>query len=314
MGETPLVVACLAPDDLAMDVDPTNGDVTVDERRSALSAPDSAALEYALRVADAWGSKVLALAVGPPEIDGALLEARALGVEVRRIASRDDEHTPKGEDPPGLARFRVPGVSGGGRRALSAAEIAGDPSWTAAQLAIEIRRTASPAMVFCGDRSIRHGVGVVPGLLAAELGLPHVSGLVYLEVSEDETLLVERRLDEGWRERLSVNRPAVMSVEAAGVRLRRAGLGALAALANTPTATVPVTAQPSRYHVRFGTPVPYRPRTQRIDPPAGDAHERLVAITGSQRLEVANRVVGPLSPAEAADELVAYLSQHGYLG
>jgi hypothetical protein len=29
---------------------------------------------------------------------------------------------------------------------------------------------------------------------------------------------------------------------------------------------------------------------------------------------VANRVVGPLSSAEAADELVAYLSQHGYLG
>ena len=86
-----------------------------------------------------------------------------------------------------------------------------------------------PALVLCGDRSVDRGTGALPAFVAHELGAAQALGLVTLEPG-DGVLSAERRLDSGWRERLRVPLPAVCSVEAAGIRLRRASLaGALAA-------------------------------------------------------------------------------------
>ncbi len=94
-------------------------------------------------------------------------------------------------------------------------------------------------MVVCGDRSVDRGTGALPAFVAHELGAAQALGLVALEVTAatgrpaDLALSADRRLDGGWRERLRVPLPAVCSVEAAGVRLRRASLaGALAAEAD----------------------------------------------------------------------------------
>ncbi len=297
MAERHFVVVCLAPDDLMAEVDPAAGRVTVDERRSALSAADAAALEHALRVGDVWDAKVVALAVGPPDIDASLQEVRALGVDVRRIDAFEAAH---GEHDC--------------IRRLSPAEIAGDPTLVAQQLAAAIRKVGSPALVICGDLSSRHGVGTLPGALAAELALPQALGLVSIQVSSDGTLIVERRLDGGWRERIVVDRPAVLSVEAAGVRLRRATLEALLTCADS---EIPAMAASSRLTqraaVHLGAPIAYRPRSRRVEAPTGDAHQRLLSITGSEQPVVASRVLGPLPASEAAEELLSYLRQNGYL-
>ena len=97
------------------------------------------------------------------------------------------------------------------------------------------RPWGAPSLVLCGDRSADRGTGALPAFLAHELGAAQALGLVSLEAdpaSADagRAVLAQRRLDGGWRERLTVPLPAVCSVEGAGVRLRRASLeGALAA-------------------------------------------------------------------------------------
>ncbi|MGC8512419.1 MAG: mycofactocin-associated electron transfer flavoprotein beta subunit [Acidimicrobiales bacterium] len=291
MDSSPSLFVCVAPDDLRPQVDPLSGTVTVDERRASLSDSDAAAVEHALRMGEAWGLAVVAITVGPPEWEVALAEISALGVAVRRVDT----------------------AGNGSPRSLSPAEIAGDPRWVAAQLAAQIRQAGPAAMVVCGDRSARHGVGAVPGLLAAELRMPHALGLVAVELTGYPTLRVDKRLEGGWRERIVVASPSVLSVEAAGVRLRRADLRSLVAAPRNVAEVVPAVEVQLRGTVEFATPGPYRPRALRVAPPDGDARERLVALAGANVTGSTNRVIGPLDPEEATDELIAFLSGHGYL-
>ncbi len=291
MADEPKLFVCVAPDDLRPQVDPLKGSVIVDERRACLSAPDAAAVEHALRMGEAWGLSVVAVTVGPAECDAALAEVSALGVAVRRVDS---------------TRTASP-------RTLTPTELAGDPRWVAAQLAAQIRSAGPAAMVLCGDRSARHGVGAVPGLLAAELGMPHALGLVEVQVAGELALRVDKRLDGGWRERIAVDCPSVLSVEAAGVRLRRADLGSLVGAPPTVAEVYRAVDVELPGAVEFATPGPYRPRPLRVEPPAGSAHERLVALAGGNVTLSASRVTGPLEAEEAAGELIAFLSAHGYL-
>lgn len=291
MANTPSLFVCVAPDDLRPLVDPLSGRVTVDERRAALSASDAAAVEYALRMGEAWGLPVVAITVGPPEWEVALAEVAALGATVCRVDTGRN----------------------GAPRDLSPAEIAGDPPWVAGQLAEQIRRAGPAAMVVCGDRSARHGVGAVPGLLAAKLRMPHALGLVAVEMTGYLTLRVDKRLEGGWRERIAVTSPSVLSVEAAGVRLRRADLRSLIGAPRDVAEVVSAVEVELPGTVDLAAPQAYRPRALRVAPPLGDAHERLVALAGANVTGSTNRVIGPLDPEEATDELVAFLSAHGYL-
>jgi electron transfer flavoprotein beta subunit len=282
----PLVVACLDPVDLRPEVDPLSGEVRADWRRADLSAADSAALEHSLRAAEAWGGTVLAVAAGPPALDPVLRQAVALGARA----------------------LRVPWSTGH-------SGLAADPVALAAALAVAISQVGAPALVLCGDRSPSRGIGAVPALLAHHLGAEQALGLVSLTVEQDSlTVVGERRLDGGWRERLRVRAPALCSVEAAGVRLRRAPLAAALHSSRQPIEVAPVHNDPTNQAapVRVGSPRPYRPRTKAVPPPAGGTHDRLLALTGALMAHDPPRIVGPIGPAEAADEILDFLVGHGY--
>jgi electron transfer flavoprotein beta subunit len=292
-----MVAVCVSPADLRPEVDDLSGAVSVDDRRADLAPAEAAAVEYGLRVADAWDGWVLVVAAARPGADPVLQELVALGAEVVRVDAGE------GLEP--------------GDRPAGPAELAGDPWQVAARLAAVIRAGGEPALVLCGDRSARTGVGAVPAFLAHELDLDQALGLVSIRIEGGRRLMVERRLDGGWRERLVVSGPAVLSVEGAGVRLRRAGLAAalgagrpMVVRSTVARAGIPATGPDVRLHA--GNPRPFRPRTHPVPPPPGDAHERVVALTGALSSREPARVVGPLSAQEAADELLAYLERFGY--
>ena len=89
--------------------------------------------------------------------------------------------------------------------------------------------------VVCGDASADRGTGAVPAYLAAELGAAQALGLVAVDpLARDGAVRVTRRLDGGRREILDVRTPAVLSVEGAVARLRRASLPAELAARNAP--------------------------------------------------------------------------------
>jgi electron transfer flavoprotein beta subunit len=192
-------------------------------------------------------------------------------------------------------------------------DVATDGDSTAAALLDGLRRRhGSPDLVVCGDHSADRGTGATPAFLAHRLGAAQALGLLQLSVQDGELRAV-RRLDGGRRERLAVPLPAVCSVEPTDVRLRRAALPAVLAAR---TATIPVvtsTQRPSRAphpgHAR-----PYRPRPRVLPAPAGDdPRTRVLALTGALVERDPPRVVTPAGAAEAADELLGFLRQHGYL-
>jgi electron transfer flavoprotein beta subunit len=290
------VVACLDPADLRPEVNPLTGAVRVDRRRADLSAADGAALEYALRAGRIWGGRVVAIAAGPSSVEPVLRQAVALGAHALRVPY--GASGPSGPEP-------VPDP-----------ELGGEPAAIAAALAAAIEQLGSPALVVCGDRSPSRGIGAVPALIAHHLGAAQALGLVSLSFDEDSlTIQAERRLDAGWREKLRLRAPAVCSVEAAGVRLRRASLAASlsSGSAPVPVAAGPVVVAAGAGVVRVGAPEPYRPRTKVVPAPVGDTRERLLALTGALQAHDPPRLVGPVGPEEGAEELVSYLSTHGYL-
>ena len=287
----PIVVACLAPADLRPSVDPLSGEVFVNDAMATLSAADAAALEHALRAAETWGVRIVAIAAGGESVEASLRDALALGAEVVRMPRSCGHELP------------------GGPRRCDGPELVADPAGLALSLAATIRSIGRPLLVVCGDRSPITGTGAVPAMLAHQLGAAQALGLVSLSFEPGGSVLAERRLDAGWRETLRLTPPAVCSVEAAGVRLRRASLEAALAAGSAAVPLAPAQVRVGSTVVRAGASRFYRPRTKVVPPPEGGTHERIVLLTGALAQREPPRVVGPLAPGEAAGELLEFLQQ-----
>ncbi|MDQ1361790.1 MAG: electron transfer flavoprotein beta subunit [Acidimicrobiaceae bacterium] len=324
---TPLVVACVRYTDLRPDVDPLTGAITRDVHRAGLSAADEAAVEHALRIAEAWSAAVLVVTAGPAAADDMLRNTMALGCRALRIAwpPGDGGMTqPPGDggmtQPPGDGGMSQAPGAGGSDRLGSAQGFVDDLGADERALARTVARVllpdGPPALVICGDRSADRGTGAFPAFLAHELGAAQALGLVELR-AEGDGVLVERRLDGGRRERLRVPQPAVCSVEGAGVRLRRASLPATLAAgrAAVPTISTRGSADDARVPMAVGQVAPYRPRTRVIPPPDSAApRQRLLSLTGALVAHDPPTIIGPVDAREAADALLAFLDRHGYLG
>ena len=286
-----MIVAAMGWSWRETEVDPLTGAVSADPRDRGPGRSDLAALEHALRLAERWDARVVAATVGPGEADAMLRDALAAGAaEALRV-----------EPAGGTARPQPADLVGGGQD-------------SAAALAAALRqRYGVPDLVLCGDRSADRGTGSFPAFLAAALSAAQVLGVVRMEPEDDGVLRVHRRLDGGRREVLLVRRPAVVSVEAAGVRLRRAGLPATLASgrAAIPVARAPAATAAQRIRVLGAHP--YRPRPRELAGPSGTALRRTLELTGALIERTPPTVLGPLSPDQAADELLGYLRRHGYL-
>lgn len=270
------VVVAIKWADLRPEVDTRTGTVTTDERWSGASAADQAALEWGLRAGERWSVPVEVMCVGPAEADRMLREALACGATSATRVDADG---------------------------LDSATVAGE-------LAAVIGDAA--ALVVCGDYSVDRGSGSVPAFLAHELGAQQALGLVDVELGAPGRAVVLRRLDGGRRERLAVGTPAVISVEGATARLRRAGLKAELAAAQ---ATISV--RPARHPGAPTHPAPtqpYRPRARVLPPPAGDtALDRVRVLTGAGVTRTPP-ATSTLEPADAARAIVEQLRAWGYLG
>ena len=286
-----LIVAAMGWSWQEAEVDPLTGAVSADRHDRGPDRADFAALEHALRLAEKWDAQVVAVSVGPAEADAMLRDALAAGAgDALRV---EPAHRTSGPRPADLV---------GGGQELPAA------------LAAALRhRYGVPDLVLCGDRSADRGTGSFPAFLAAALNAAQALGVVRMEPEGDGVLRVHRRLDGGRREVLRVRRPAVVSVEAAGVRLRRAGLPATLASGH---AAIPVVraAGPAAHRIPVLGSHPYRPWPRELPGPSGSALRRTLELTGALVERTPPTVLGPLPPGQAADELLGYLHRRGYLG
>lgn len=269
-----MIAACMKWVDRRPEVDALTGAVHADARSAGASDADEAALEWALRTADAWNDDVVAITAGPPAADTLLRDA----------------------------------VAAGARRAVRIDVRPEEPSETvAAALAPHL---VGCDLVWCGEASLDRGSGSVPAYLAAHLGAAQALGLVSVELGGRGEVTALRRLDGGRRERVRVTARGVCSVEGSAARLRRASLvGSLSAR----TVVVEAQAGPAT-PARALTPTrPFRPRARALAPPAGaTALDRIAALTTAATATAHGQPV-VLEPPEAADRLLEALRTWGYV-
>lgn len=284
-----MIAALLKLVDLRVEIDPLTGEQAIQPGGRALGASpaDLAALETALRLAGE-GEPVVVVCAGPASAADATEDL------LRELLAA------------GAARgVRVEIAAGAGSAEVAAA------------IAPVI---AGARFVLCGDASLDRGSGSVPAFVAAKLQAAQALGLTTVTPSDTVTptdteapsvtaVLAERRLDGGRREQLRVDVPAVLSVEG-GLRLRRAPL---AAVIRARSASIEVVRSASSSHSEsaerlrpYRAPAPPAPAAAAADPRA-----RVLALTGMLAPTRARRVV-EASPAACADELLNYLTEHGY--
>jgi len=270
------IAAALKWVDLRPDVDPLAGTVRHDDRTAGFSLADAAALEWALRLGQAWRLPVTAITAGPPGAQAVLRDAAAFGPRRLVLVTADIDAPSEA-----IAEALAPLLDGA-------------------------------AVVCCGDYSADRGSGSVPAFLAHQLEAAQALGLTGLTPRTPGCLIAQRRLDGGRREHLQVTAPAVISVEPGAARLRRASLSGLLA-AREAVIEVAEGAVTHGSRVQVMSTAPYRPRPKMLPPPHDPLpRARLLALTGALTERTLPRVVRA-SCDEAADELISYLKDKGYL-
>ena len=267
------------------DVDPLTGAAEPDRVPAGPSAAGLAALEIALRLRDAWQTRVTVATVGPAAAEPMLRDALARGAD----------HA---------VRIQVP--------QCRADAVPGTPSALAAAADALAAALADCSVVLCGDGGHDSGTGAVPALLAARSARAQALGLTSVEPGDEHgTVRTERRLDRGWRERLLVRAPMVLSVESGSAQPRRAGL---ASVLQARGADITVIAG-ARTGTGDGvlTVLPYRPRARALPAPAGESPlARVLSLLGTGTARGPAERIDAQPPA-AAQRIVDQLRAWGYL-
>ena len=155
-------------------------DIVRDNLTFQVNGPDEYALEEAVRLKEAHGGKVTAIAAGPTRATEVLRQAMAKGAdEAVRI------------DMPDGREF--------------------DPGYTGQVLAQAIQEMEFD-LVLCGVQSDDYAHGATGPILASHLGIPHASVVTKVEV-EGERVRVSRELEGGLEEQGILSLPALLTVQ-----------------------------------------------------------------------------------------------------
>ena len=176
------IIVCVkqVPDTTEIKIDPVKGTLIREGVPSILNPDDANAVEAALQLKDDFpGTTVTVLTMGPPQAKEILRECFAMGCD-RAILLTD--------------------------RAF-----AGSDTWaTSNALAAAIRKVGPVDIVFTGRQAIDGDTAQVGPQTAQRLGLPQVSYVMQMDVEEGGTLLVRRKLEDGYEE-IRVKTPVLLT-------------------------------------------------------------------------------------------------------
>jgi electron transfer flavoprotein beta subunit len=237
-----------------------DGAVDWSRAKAAVSEYDAVAIEVGRRVATATAAELVGMTVGTMDANSPMARKAALsrGLDRLVVVADDDLAT-------------------------------GNATATARLLAAAVRREGDVALVLAGDASIDVGAGLVPALLAGELGWPALVQAGSVTIDGD-CAVVEREID-GSVQTLSVALPAVLAVASGAVQPQLPGMKDILAAGKKPTDTL----GPEALETAPVTPV---------------------AVAGTARPEPTHRrgdVVDGLDPDSAAEALVGKLRAAGVL-
>jgi len=148
-------------------IDPNTNTLVREGVLSVINPNDRNAIELALILKEKHGTEVIALSMGPPQAEEVLREALAMGVDKGFL--------------------------------LTDRDFAGaDTLATSYTLALAIKKILSESkseekyLIICGAQAIDGDTGQVPPELAEELGIPQITYVQNIDLSEDK-IVVERK-------------------------------------------------------------------------------------------------------------------------
>ena len=166
-----------------------------DDLSWTINEPDAYALEEALQLKERNGAanptEVVVLCAGPERVTATLREALAKGAD-RALHVQADDLT--GRDTLSLAR-----------------------------LLAEAIRPEAPDLLLTGLQSNDLGLGQTGVVLAEQLGIPHATFILEIEITAGG-LRARRELEDGWYQHVELPLPALLTIQSGGNKLRYATL------------------------------------------------------------------------------------------
>ncbi|NOZ68118.1 MAG: electron transfer flavoprotein subunit beta/FixA family protein [Deferribacteres bacterium] len=162
------IIVCIkqVPDTAEIKINPETNTLMREGVPSIINPFDLHALEAAVRIKEDLGARVTALTMGPPQAESSLREAISMGADDAVL--------------------------------LSDRAFAGSDTWaTSYALAGAIRKLGAD-IVFCGKQAIDGDTAQVGPETAEFLDIPHVSYVRNIEWIRDNTIRVQRLMDEGY--------------------------------------------------------------------------------------------------------------------
>ena len=168
------------PDTTDIKIDPVTNTLIREGVESIINPFDLYAIEEAIRLKEAHGGKVTAISMGPPQVENALRDAVAMGVdEIILVCGR---------------------------------EFAGADTWaTSLTLAAALKKLDDWDLVFFGQQAIDGDTAQVGPGVAAHLDLPQCCFVRKVESIDGGKVTVQRLMETGY-DRLELATPAALTV------------------------------------------------------------------------------------------------------
>lgn len=176
------IIVCVkqVPDSANVRIDPNTKVLMREGVQSIINPFDMHALEAGLRLREQLGGRVTVLSMGPPQAETALRETLSYGADDAVL--------------------------------ISDRAFAGSDTWaTTYVLSLAIKKIASFDLIICGKQAIDGDTAQVGPGLAERLGLPYVTYVRRVESAENESLRVQRLMDDGY-DVLELPTPALLTV------------------------------------------------------------------------------------------------------
>jgi electron transfer flavoprotein beta subunit len=175
-----IVLVKQVPDTTEVKLDPKTGSLIREGIESIINPDDRHALEAAIGLKEVQGGKITVMSMGPPQAIDAVSEALGMGADEGIL--------------------------------LSDKAFAGADTWaTSLTLGKAIEKVGGYDLVICGRQAIDGDTAQIGPQVADYLQLPQVTYVVEIEQIEERSMIVKRRLEDGF-ERIQCNLPALITV------------------------------------------------------------------------------------------------------
>lgn len=176
------IIVCIkqVPDTNEIKIDRDTNTLIREGVESIINPFDLYAIEEALKLKEQYGGKITALSMGPPQVEAALRETVAMGVdEIILLTDR---------------------------------KFAGADTWaTSLTLAEAVRKLADYDLILFGQQAIDGDTAQVGPGVATHLELPQTCFVKEIETIESGKMIVKRLMEDGF-DRIEMSLPAILTV------------------------------------------------------------------------------------------------------